>query len=96
MQASGLAFLTPHDLRHTAASLAIASGASVKHVQRMLGHKDAAMTLNVYASLFEDDLDAVSDRLDDAIRKAGAASLRTTASGDVFGCPIPTPENVCD
>ena len=84
VQASGLAFLTPHDLRHTAASLAIASGASVKHVQRMLGHKDAAMTLNVYASLFEDDLDAVSDRLDDAIHKAGAAPLRPTASGDVF------------
>ena len=30
--------------------------------QRMLGHKDAAMTLNVYASLFEDDLDDVSNR----------------------------------
>jgi integrase len=34
--AAGLIGLTPHDLRHTAASLAIASGASVKHVQRML------------------------------------------------------------
>ena len=62
--AAGLTGFTPHDLRHTAASLAIASGASVKHVQRMLGHKDAAMTLNVYASLFEDDLDDVSNRLD--------------------------------
>ena len=46
------------------------SGASVKHVQRMLGHKDAAMTLNVYASLFEDDLDAVSDRLDAALPRS--------------------------
>lgn len=35
--AAGLVGLTPHDLRHTAASLAIASGASVKHVQRMWG-----------------------------------------------------------
>jgi hypothetical protein len=51
-----------HDLRHTAASLAIASGASVKHIQRLLGHKDAAMTLNVYATLFEGDLDDVSNR----------------------------------
>jgi hypothetical protein len=41
----------------------------------MLGHKDAAMTLNVYASLFEDDLDAVSDRLDAAISAAAAASV---------------------
>lgn len=82
---AGLGRLTPHDLRHTAASLAIASGASVKHVQRMLGHKDAAMTLNVCASLFEDDLDAVSDRLDDAIQKAAAASVRPAASSEVIG-----------
>ncbi len=29
----------------------------------MLGHASAAMTLDTYADLFEDDLDAVSDRL---------------------------------
>jgi integrase len=56
--------LTPHDLRHTAASLAISSGANPKAVQRMLGHASAAMTLDTYADLFEDDLDAVSTRLD--------------------------------
>lgn len=54
---------TPHDLRHTAASLAVSAGANVKAVQRMLGHADAAMTLNTYADLFEDDLDSVADRL---------------------------------
>ena len=37
--------MTTHDLRHTAASLAISSGANVKAVQRMLGHASAAMTL---------------------------------------------------
>ena len=56
--------LTPHDLRHTAASLAISAGANPKAVQRMLGHASAAMTLDTYADLFEDDLDDVSDRLD--------------------------------
>ncbi|WP_235677696.1 tyrosine-type recombinase/integrase [Bifidobacterium longum] len=35
--------LTCHDLRHTAASIAISSGANVKAVQRMLGHKNAAI-----------------------------------------------------
>lgn len=30
--------LTPHEMRHTAASLAISAGANVKAVQRMLGH----------------------------------------------------------
>ncbi|MDQ1583774.1 MAG: hypothetical protein QOF36_1828 [Microbacteriaceae bacterium] len=56
--------LTIHDLRHTAASLAVSAGANVKAVQRMLGHKSAAMTLDVYADLFDDDLDAVGTALD--------------------------------
>jgi len=63
-QAAGLVGVTPHDLRHTAASLAIASGANVKAVQQMLGHASAAMTLDVYAGLFGDDLDAVALALD--------------------------------
>lgn len=58
--------VTPHDLRHTAASLAISAGANVKAVQRMLGHSSAAMTLDRYADLFEDDLDSVADALDAA------------------------------
>ena len=63
---TGLPPMTMHDLRHTAVSLAISSGANVKAVQRMLGHASAAMTLGVYADLFDDDLDAVAKRLDDA------------------------------
>jgi len=58
--------LTPHELRHTAASLAIAAGADVKVIQTMLGHKDAAMTLNVYGHLFPDRLDVVSDAMERA------------------------------
>jgi integrase len=61
---AGLAGLTPHELRHTAASLAVSAGANVKAVQRMLGHASAAMTLDVYAGLFDDDLDGVADRMD--------------------------------
>ena len=55
--------LTPHDLRHTAASLAISAGANVKAVQRMLGHASAAMTLDTYADLFDDDLNYVAGAL---------------------------------
>jgi integrase len=62
--AAGLDGLTPHELRHTAASLAVSAGANVKAVQRMLGHASAAMTLDVYSGLFEDDLDGVAERLD--------------------------------
>lgn len=39
--------------------------------------------LNVYASLFENDLDTVSDRLDAAIMAAAAASVRPEASAEV-------------
>jgi integrase len=63
---AGVKGLTPHDLRHTAASLAVSSGANVKALSRMLGHASAAMTLDVYAGLFDDDLDGVADRMDEA------------------------------
>ena len=53
--------VTAHDLRHTAASLAIHAGANPKVVQRMLGHASAAMTLGVYADLFDSDLTSVAD-----------------------------------
>lgn len=55
--------ITPHDLRHTAASIAVSASAHVKAVQRMLGHKSAAMTLDVYADLFDDDLETVAERV---------------------------------
>lgn len=55
--------VTPHDMRHSAASLAISAGANVKAVQTMLGHKSAAMTLDTYADLFPDDLDQVATAL---------------------------------
>jgi integrase len=64
--AAGLEGLVPHELRHMAASLAIASGASIKGVQSMLGHASAAMTLDRYGHLFGDELDAVADRMDAA------------------------------
>ncbi|WP_228515487.1 site-specific integrase [Agreia pratensis] len=67
--------VTIHDLRHTAASLAISSGANVKAVQRMLGHKSAAMTLDTYADLFDDDLDAVATALGDARTRANVGKM---------------------
>lgn len=65
---AGLDHVTPHDLRDTAASLAVSAGANVKAVQRMLGHASAAMTLDVYADLFSDDLDAVGVAMNEAAR----------------------------
>lgn len=41
---------TFHDLRHTWATVAVASGMDIKTVASVMGHANAAMTLNVYAS----------------------------------------------
>ena len=56
------------------------AGANVKAVQLMLGHASAAMTLDIYAGLFADDLDAVADRLDRAFVKLNADQMRTKRS----------------
>jgi site-specific recombinase XerD len=59
-----------------AASLVVSVGANVKAVQRMLGHAKASMTLDVYADLFDEDLNSVAENLSAAIRSA-ADPLRT-------------------
>ena len=73
--AVGIEDLVPHQLRHTAASLAVSAGANVKVLQTLLGHKTATMTLDRYGHLYPDDLSAVADALDVGARSA-AASLR--------------------
>jgi integrase len=79
VRALGLGPFSPHDLRHTTASLAVSAGANVKAVQRLLGHASAAVTLDIYAALFDDDLDRVAERLD-----AAARDQRGTRDADVI------------
>lgn len=62
--------LSPHGLRHVAAGLMVSSGANVKVVQRQMGHSSAVETLNRYADLFDGDLDAVADRMDEILGSA--------------------------
>ena len=52
LAAAGLPHLRWHDLRHVAASLLIAQGASVGHVSRLLGHANPAITLSTYSHAF--------------------------------------------
>jgi hypothetical protein len=66
-----------YDLRHTAASLLIRQGASVKAVQKQLGHATARITLDTYGHLFPDELDALAGRLEDARAEALASLART-------------------
>jgi integrase len=67
--------LRVHDLRHTAASLAIRENASVKIVQAMLGHRSATQTLDRYGHLYPSDFDALAERLDRAHAAAMPAEV---------------------
>jgi len=74
--------ITPHDLRHTCASLAITAGVNVLALQRMLGHASAKMTLDTYADLFDDDLDAVAVTLHSRYSREGVPKMCPRGSAD--------------
>jgi integrase len=73
---AGVQTITPHDLRHSCASLAVSAGVNVLALQRMLGHKSAKVTLDTYADLFDDDLDAVAESLHSRYSPSGRSSKR--------------------
>ncbi|MEU1428120.1 tyrosine-type recombinase/integrase [Nocardia sp. NPDC005746] len=85
VEAADVSGIVPHGLRHTAASLAISGGANIKVVQRMLGHKTATLTLDLYGHLFDDDLGPVADAMNaGAMLAAGhlrAAILEASLKG---------------
>ncbi|WP_448629546.1 site-specific integrase [Cellulomonas soli] len=61
--------LTVHDLRHTHASLLLASGADVKVIQERLGHASATITLNTYAHLMPNAQHIAIGLLDELLRR---------------------------
>jgi integrase len=67
---AGLTGISPKTLRHTAGSLALASGASVVTVSKLLGHRNVTTTMNVYSHMLPDDFDDLAAAMDKA---AGAA-----------------------
>lgn len=70
-----------HDLRHTFATVAIAEGVDVKTVSSMMGHANAAMTLNIYASSDPDAKKAAAAKIAKAYeRKSEVIPFRHTAN----------------
>jgi integrase len=80
--AMGLDGLHVHELRHTAASLAVSAGANVKAVQTMLGHANAAMTLNTYTDLVPRRLGRRSRRSRQGPRKKSRGHFADIAGSD--------------
>lgn len=77
LRRAGLRRIRFHDLRHTFASLMISNGEDVVRVSRLMGHANAAITLNIYSHMIPREHDPSGDRL---------ASL-------VFGNKMETMEN---
>lgn len=71
LRISGVPTITPHGLRHTAASIAISSGASVLSVANMLGHSDPSITLRIYAHLFDRDKESIALSIDEKFANLG-------------------------
>lgn len=51
LERNGLRRMRFHDLRHSCASLLLANGVPLKHIQEWLGHSDFSTTANIYAHL---------------------------------------------
>ena len=51
LERNGFRKIRFHDLRHSCASLLMASGVPMKHIQEWLGHSDFSTTANIYAHL---------------------------------------------
>lgn len=84
---AGVTELTPHELRHTYASMAIAGGMSPVELARQLGHVDPGFTLRTYVHFFEraqarsvPSLTDLAGAVDNSVSEAGSGIPSGTAS----------------
>ena len=64
LEKAGLRHIRIHDLRHTYATLLLQAGAPITYVGAQLGHRDASITLGVYAHYLPSASQREVDRLD--------------------------------
>ena len=81
VEASGLGYLTFHELRHTAVALAIEVGAHPKAIQERFGHSSITVTLDRYGHLFPSLDEALADNFDRSFGETLAPPARPETAG---------------
>lgn len=68
-ESAGIPVISPHKLRHTAASLMLAGGASIAEVQKFLGHSQIALTADLYTHASAQTLSGAAGKLASMLEK---------------------------
>lgn len=85
LRRAGVRHMPLHALRHTAASLMVASGATVKEVQRTLGHASAQLTMDVYAHLWPDSLENLALKMGELRSRDREGTTEGTTGREAVG-----------
>lgn len=75
---AGITHLSPHQLRHFAATYLISHGADIKAVSELLGHAGIEVTLKIYHHVTEKSIRTMHERYSPFVLKAGEIPLLTT------------------
>jgi integrase len=70
LKRAGLRRVRLHDLRHTAATLALRGGTDLKRITDMLGHSTVSTTGNIYAHTTYDTLSDATAAIERQIKQA--------------------------
>jgi integrase len=76
-QAAGLEPITPHEARHTFASLLIAAGVDIKQVSEYMGHSSIQITADRYGHLFADARERAVKQVDAFLAGPAEGRLRS-------------------